>query len=83
VKFTKEKPKLKSKFFNLNKEDLKKVSVDVEIIPKEKVFYLNVKKSGIYSVEIYDLLGKKKICFKIVYFLQTFIGWILSLKVMV
>ncbi|HCP16435.1 MAG: Putative Gingipain R [candidate division TA06 bacterium 32_111] len=64
VKFTKEKPKLKSKFFNLNKDDLKKVSVDVEVIPLEKVFYLNVKKSGIYSVEIYDLLGRRKSVFQ-------------------
>uniref|UniRef100_A0A7C3N683 Gingipain domain-containing protein n=1 Tax=candidate division WOR-3 bacterium TaxID=2052148 RepID=A0A7C3N683_UNCW3 len=64
LKFTKEKPKLKSKFFDLDKEDSKKVSVDVEIIPKENLFYLNVKKSGIYSVEIYDLLGRKKSVFK-------------------
>ncbi|MEO0233692.1 MAG: C25 family cysteine peptidase [candidate division WOR-3 bacterium] len=60
LKFTKEKPKLKSKFLYEVKEEKEKVSIDVEPLSSNKYFYINIKENGIYSVEVYDILGRKK-----------------------
>lgn len=59
IKFTTDKPKLKSKEFDFTRPFDKKVSMNFSLFSKN-YFYFTVHKNGRYSIEIYDIYGRRE-----------------------